>query len=143
MWRGKIHWESTKWKMSVFLYLFSINQKFNLKHWDSTAWLRTFDPAFIAADKRKALDIYWFEKLNKTDDVVFKAPLLWQLSKYTRAHSTCGTYYNNLRPQLFYISFLVICKYMIFYCKSRHVYYYFHYIFGKYSPKYHFLILRG
>ena len=47
-------------------------------------------------------------------------------------------YYNNPRPQLTNISFLFTSKCMIFYYKSRNVYYYFHFIFGKYSPKYHF-----
>ena len=36
------------------------------------------------------------------------------------------------------MSFLFSCKCMIFYYKSRNLYYYFHFIFGKYSPKYLF-----
>ena len=47
-------------------------------------------------------------------------------------------YYNNPRPQLTNTSFLFSCKCMIFYYKSRNLYYYFHFIFGKYSPKYLF-----
>ena len=34
-------------------------------------------------------------------------------------------------------------EYMISYCKSSYVYYYFHYISGKYSLKYHFWMLKG
>ena len=45
-------------------------------------------------------------------------------------------YYNNPRPQLTYMSFLFICKCMIFYYKSRNVYHYWHFIFGKYIPEY-------
>ena len=47
-------------------------------------------------------------------------------------------YYNNPRPQLTNMSFLFTCKCMIFYYKSRNVYYYFHLIFGKFSPSYLF-----
>ena len=52
-------------------------------------------------------------------------------------------YYNNARPQHTKMSFLFICKCMIFYFKSRNVYHYFHFIFGKYSPKYLFEYWEG
>ena len=32
----KIYWEIIAWKISVSLYLLSMNQKFNLKHWNTT-----------------------------------------------------------------------------------------------------------
>ena len=46
-------------------------------------------------------------------------------------------YYNNPTSQLPKMSILFICNYRIFYCKSRNVYYYFHFIFVPFS------ILRG
>ena len=52
-------------------------------------------------------------------------------------------YYNYPRPQFTSMSFLFTCKCIIFYYKSRNVYYYFHFIFGKYSPKYLFEFWRG
>ena len=56
--------------------------------------------------------------------------------KIQRGSFYMRNYYNNPRPQLTNISFLFTSKCMIFYYKSRNVYYYFHFIFGKYSPKY-------
>ena len=58
--------------------------------------------------------------------------------KIQRGSFYMRNYYNNPTPQLTNISYLFICKCMIFYYKSRNVYYYFHFIFDKHSPKYLF-----